>query len=79
MTIASTGGMASGPSAGRRPSMAARASAASASPKSASEAKGPGSWRGGRHLLEEPQQLDRYRHDQRAVLLPGHPVKARAR
>ena len=31
-----------------------------------------GPWPGGRHFLEEPEQLSRYRHDQRAVLLPGH-------
>jgi hypothetical protein len=31
----------------------------------------PGTWPGGRHFVEEPEQLNRYRHDQGAVALRG--------
>ena len=67
--IASTGGTASGPAADGRPSMAASALGYLGVAESRERRRKLGSWPGGRHFLEEPEQLNRYRHDQRAVLL----------
>ena len=73
MAIGSTGGTASGPASDGRPSsMAASACAASASPKSASDGESSAPCPAGVIFSKNLEQLDRYRHDQRAVLLPGH-------